>query len=136
MDRTPPPLAPWSSDDQVRESRDERSRVALRRASALHCVRAQPVAGLARLVEDSIVPALVRGQRTAPEPPEPGPGRMRPTAVDVSEFARISLCGPRGKLRTYVEDLRDRGVSLEALYLDLLAPAARRPWGHVAERPV
>ena len=123
MDRTPPLLALWSSDDEVREPRDERSRVALRRASALHCVRAQPVAGLARVVEDSIVPALVRGQRTAPEP---APGRTRPSAVDVSEFARISLSGPVGALRTYVEDLRDRGVSLESLYLDLLAPAARR----------
>jgi len=76
-------------------------------------------------VEDTIVPALVRGQRQARGTVPVVPAAIA-TPVDAAEFARISLAGPQRLLEDYVETLRGQGVSLESLYLDLLAGAARR----------
>lgn len=125
MDRTPPQPDPRDANEEATDARDDRSRVALRRAATRHSVQAEPVAGLARVVEDTIVPALVRGQLQARSAgatvPTPGV-----TPVDAAEFARISLAGPVGLLQDYVEALRTQGVSLEQIYIDLFPGAARR----------
>jgi methanogenic corrinoid protein MtbC1 len=58
-----------------------------------------------------------------------GIGDNRPDGVapeDVVEFSRLILKRDTADAFAFMEQLRDRGASEEALYLDLLAPTARR----------
>lgn len=81
---------------------------------------------LARSVEAEIIPRLLlafhgseRGD-VEPEAAEAGYSR------EVVEFARIVLTKGTGEACDYVEMMRDRGQSLETIYLDLIEPAAHR----------
>jgi len=84
------------------------------------------MARLVRTIEGEIVPRLVLARRvsTAQEP-----GNLRhsrpPDACDVTELVRLLLSHDTGVGSAYVETVRQRGVSLEVICLDLLAPAAR-----------
>ncbi|SCZ43011.1 cobalamin B12-binding domain-containing protein [Afifella marina] len=49
-------------------------------------------------------------------------------AVDVDEFARLLLARDASVAFAYVDMARARGVGLEALLLELMAPAATRLW--------
>lgn len=58
-----------------------------------------------------------------------GIGDNRPDGVapeDVVEFSRLILKRDTADAFAFMEQMRDRGASEEALYLDLLAPTARR----------
>ncbi len=58
-----------------------------------------------------------------------GIGDNRPDGVvpeDVVEFARLILKRDTADAFAFLDQLRDRGASEEAVYLDLLAPTARR----------
>lgn len=88
---------------------------------------------LAQAVERDIIPRLVNAARihgvaaasVRPVLVRSGPG---PSVVLVAEDA-VQLAGlameNEGEALRYVEALRLRGAAMEALYLDLLAPAAR-----------
>jgi len=84
------------------------------------------MARLVRTIEGEIVPRLVLTRRVSTSPEA---GHMRqatpPDACDVTELVRLLLAHDTGVGSAYVETVRQRGVSLETICLDLLAPAAR-----------
>ena len=86
----------------------------------------QSLAPLARTIELEIIPRLVLARRAAQ-------GAAAIEAIEagvigsdhVLEFAGLVLAHDVPVAIAYVEAARERGVSLEAVYLDLLAPSAR-----------
>ncbi|EGJ10565.1 coenzyme B12-binding aerobic repressor [Rubrivivax benzoatilyticus JA2 = ATCC BAA-35] len=77
-----------------------------------------PPARAGRPLEGEVVPLLGRGGRVDPS--------ARVADDDLSRFIEFALApGDAGWLEM-IADLRERGVPVETLYLDLLAPAARR----------
>lgn len=92
-------------------------------------------AKLARVVEAQVIPRLVQAHLAdarrgagplsrAEEACTEELGRI--TADDVREFTGLVLAPDAGVALAYVAVRRARGATREALYLDLLAPAARR----------
>lgn len=78
-----------------------------------------------RTIEAEIVPRLVlnrRGQAAV----KPHAGGWSATEADVVEFARLVLARDASLSNSFIAGLRARGASIEALYLDLFTPAARR----------
>jgi len=99
--------------------------------------RGQPgqlLAGLIDTVEAEIVPRLILARRSAPEPVEVPAGVSADDSTaegwlrqpgDVLELADL-LVNDRFRIASsFVESVQSRGIPLETLYLDLLAPAAR-----------
>jgi methanogenic corrinoid protein MtbC1 len=86
----------------------------------------QRLARIANTIESEIVPRLVLAHRGAPGMAK-GAARDGPTAdaEQVARFANLILERDVGDALASIEELRARGVSLESVYLDLLAPAAR-----------
>ncbi len=83
------------------------------------------MARLVRTVEAEIVPRLLLSRRSVP--PEPIPGNAEEVdAGDAAELARLLLVYDVEVPFAYVEAIRYRGVSVQHIYLHLLAPAARR----------
>lgn len=82
---------------------------------------------LNRTIEGEIVPRLMMAFDTGPqeEPDVPETDNM-PTSGDLEEFVHLLLNHDAAIAIRYVGELRSRGTPLAAIYLDLLAPAARR----------
>lgn len=81
---------------------------------------------LARTIEQEIIPRLMLAHRTAAGP------LLRPAGVgyvistdDVKHFAKLVLSHEEDMAFATIQTLRAREVSVEKLYLDLLAPTAR-----------
>ncbi|MFZ5558094.1 MAG: cobalamin B12-binding domain-containing protein [Pseudomonadota bacterium] len=84
---------------------------------------------LTHAIEVEIIPRLILARRALPQPQglaDAALGRNAPSAGDITEFTRLVLAHDVGVATAYVEALRGRGVALEAVFLDLLAPAARQ----------
>lgn len=81
---------------------------------------------LVRTIEGEIIPRLLLALQSAPAA-EASEGIARSTATvdDVAEFARLVATHDVTVATAYVNALLNRGVSLEKIYLELLAPAAR-----------
>ncbi len=79
----------------------------------------QPVA-----VVKTIIPKIVLALRSAPTPKPVESADRPPTAVE--QFAALTLGNDDDAAFGYVQDLLTRGHSVEAVFLDLLAPAARQ----------
>jgi len=83
-------------------------------------------ANLMRDIENQVVPRLVLAHRSAARTAGGTPGAANvPSGQDVIDFAQLVMSRDVGTLLQSVYALQHRGVSLESLYLDLLAPAAR-----------
>ena len=81
------------------------------------------MARLVRTIEGEIVPRLVMARRVVRVPaPIDSKG---PDEADVKELVRLLLAHDVGVASAYVETVRQRGATLEAVCLRLLAPAAR-----------
>lgn len=81
---------------------------------------------LARTIEQEIIPRLMLAHRTAAEP------LLRPTNLarvvsfdDVKQFAKLVLSHDEDAAFAAIHSLRAREVSIDRIYLELLAPAAR-----------
>ena len=84
------------------------------------------MARLVRTIEGEIIPRLMLAHRSgAGEAVSSPPGPAGLSAQDVQAFSRLVLKKDLAEATAFVEARRARGSSLEALYLDLLAPAAR-----------
>jgi MerR family transcriptional regulator, light-induced transcriptional regulator len=95
--------------------------------------------GIASTIEFEIVPRLVLAHRTgftsATSAASAAAGETiatgltgldwRPGTEQVAEFSQIVLSRDVADAFAYIADLRTGGISLEAIYLDLLAPSAR-----------
>ena len=81
---------------------------------------------LARTIEQEIIPRLMLAHRTAPEPlVRPAGAAYVITADDVKQFAKLVLSHQEDIAFATIQTLRARDVSVEKIYLDLLAPTAR-----------
>ena len=81
---------------------------------------------LAKAVEYEIIPRLMLAHRVPQECAEhPLTTHQRVTPEDVALFAELVLHEEDNVVRDCVIALRDRGVPVESIFLDLLAPVAR-----------
>jgi MerR family transcriptional regulator, light-induced transcriptional regulator len=86
----------------------------------------QTMGRLLRTIEGEIIPRLLLALQSAPGAmASEGIGRSDAGVDDVAEFARLIARHDVSVASAYVSALLNRGVSLEKIYLDLLAPAAR-----------
>jgi hypothetical protein len=81
---------------------------------------------LARMIEQEIIPRLMLAHRALPDPVlrQAGPAHAI-GADDVKQFAKLVLSHEEDVAFGAVQSLRARDVSIERIYLDLLAPTAR-----------
>ncbi len=81
---------------------------------------------LTRTIESEIIPRLMLayGDQGTHEPGSPAAGPA-PDARDVENFAALLLLPDMLVAAGFAESIRNRGVSLETIFLDLFAPAAR-----------
>jgi methanogenic corrinoid protein MtbC1 len=121
-------VAGWScfegGDD---DDASDRSHVA-RTRGVPHCEGSgDRLAKLVRTIEDEIIPRLVLARRAAPGAPAiPALVSRLPSAADVADFTQLILANDVAVAASYVEALRARGTALETVFLELLAPCARR----------
>lgn len=88
---------------------------------------AERLAGLVRTIEGEVIPRLVLAHRSAGLPPSTlGLPPLLPSASDVAEFATLAVDHDATVLAAHIQKLRARGLSIEAVFLHLLAPCARR----------
>jgi len=82
---------------------------------------------LRRTVEAELLPRLVLAHRTPPVPPQlsAAVGRLLDEA-EIEEFVRRVRGIQEPSLDSYIGALLEAGVTPESIYLDLMAPAARR----------
>jgi len=84
------------------------------------------LARLMRTLEADIIPRLVRTHRAAPEVGLPPAEQVLPlAAAEVQHFARLAIGHDASAIGQMIGDLRARGLKVESIYIDLLAPAAR-----------
>ncbi len=94
---------------------------------------AQRQARLAQVVSGQIIPQLLRlHSEIVPEAPpiEHVVEALAPTSADISGLADIVLGNDLEAALAYVLVLRDRGLSMESLFIELLEPTARH-LGHL-----
>jgi len=84
------------------------------------------VAVLARALESEVIPRLVLSRhRGAAQPAHDDLSLPRPTQADVEALAAHAARGDQAAAAALVGALRARDVTLDRIYLDLLAPTAR-----------
>ena len=82
----------------------------------------QPVA-VVKTIKTQIIPKIVLALRSTPKTAEKAKQQLL-TAVE--QFAALALGNDDGAAFAYVEQLLAEGTSVEAIFLELLAPAARQ----------
>ncbi len=87
--------------------------------------RSSGVLALADIIEREVIPRLVLAHRTAPAYVDRAPAAL-PTEEEVTTLTALSVRGNAVDIAAYVEGILGRDVPLERVYLDLLAPVARR----------
>lgn len=85
--------------------------------------RRGPIRGLTHAIETKIVPRLVLAGRITPPAGAVAPA---PDSPEVAALAELVLTSDFAAATAFVEALHAGGQALEMLYLDLLAPTARR----------
>lgn len=84
-------------------------------------------ADLAATIEGEIVPRLLMLRATFGRPPRwIAPSFPAPDVADVAELARLLLRHDEAVAGAFVRIIANLGVPLDRIYLDLLAPTARR----------
>ncbi|WP_299622220.1 B12-binding domain-containing protein [Pelagibius sp.] len=81
---------------------------------------------LVKTIEGEIIPRLVLAHKTTP--PECNGEQVeqaKPCVDDITELTSLVLKSDATMAQRYVDLLRERGVALESIFLDLLAPAAK-----------
>lgn len=82
---------------------------------------------LAKAIETEIIPRLMLAHRTASSVTSPNPSgsRREVTQKNVEDFTGLVLSADDNLAHLCINSMRDQGVSIEAIYVDLLAPVAR-----------
>lgn len=82
---------------------------------------------LERTIQNEIVPRLLASHRAGPIAPSVASAMARHMSdTDVAAFVEFVRGPDDGQAHQFVRDLLDSGAPVEAVYLDLLAPTARR----------
>lgn len=86
------------------------------------------LARLVQTIEGEIIPRLMLAHRAAARVPSVpgGDTSLLPTPREISEFGRIVIARSAAVASSYVDTLLARGMTLDTLFLHLLAPTARR----------
>ncbi len=81
---------------------------------------------LADTIEHEIIPRLLMAHRVPPALAALGGGGMSAVSEeDVIALEQLLLHGDDSLALAFIDGIRERGITLEAIYLDLLSPAAR-----------
>ncbi len=81
------------------------------------------VGHLVRTIEQEVIPRLAQAHRSPA--PSTEPLSAAPSAAEVQTFVARILDGADADVMGLIGQLRRRGMSVQAVYLELLAPAAR-----------
>jgi methanogenic corrinoid protein MtbC1 len=82
---------------------------------------------LTKVIERDIIPRLFLAHRDPHRPLEPDQRFATPSLpLDCDDFAKLVLGNEPEKIMDQVQTLLDHGMALKRIYLDLLAPVARR----------
>ncbi len=85
------------------------------------------LAHLARAIEADVIPRLVEAYRQGGAAANSGPaGGPAPSAGQVAVFVQLIIGDSEPDIQMAVDSRRRAGMSIESLYLDLFAPAARQ----------
>lgn len=82
------------------------------------------LARLARTIETDVIPRLVQAHRPGAANPQPGSAVTAEADVDV--FVETIIHATEAQTVLALDALRERGVAVESIYLDLFGPTARR----------
>ena len=126
MDRSAKERLQPGETPEERACREEAERLGLpldAASAALHegTPAQRRMARLVQTLESDIIPRLVKAHRL----PGASAGVEGPPWPDVVQFARLSHAHDEAPMHAVVHGLRQGGVPVERIYLDLLAPAAR-----------
>ena len=80
---------------------------------------------LAKTIENEIIPRLMLAHQVDVARTVAGQSGNGVARLDVQEFAELAMTQDAAICASYVAAFLDRGVAVEAIYLDLLAPTAR-----------
>lgn len=84
------------------------------------------LANLVRTIEGEVIPRLVLAHRNVEQNALVFGIRVKlPSIEDVVEFAALAVDHDASFLTAHVQKLRARGMPIESIYMDLLAPSAR-----------
>jgi methanogenic corrinoid protein MtbC1 len=82
---------------------------------------------LSRMIASEVIPRLVHGLRAARAAEGlPPPAAASIAAADIADIVALVLAEEADIVFAHVESLLRRGVGVQAIFLDLLAPAARQ----------
>ncbi len=82
---------------------------------------------LVKTLEAEVIPRLVEAHRVKPiSEVLPAVLRPTPTPAEVEEFVQLLLHRDDASITTFITALRSRGMSVDVVFLDLLATAANR----------
>lgn len=82
------------------------------------------LARLARTIESDVIPRLVQAHRPGAANPEPGSALA--AQADVDAFVHQIIHASEADTVQAIDSMRERGVGVESIYLDLFGPTARR----------
>jgi len=81
---------------------------------------------LVKTLESEVIPRLLEAHRASPTGLLPLVSLCPPpTAQDVSDFVQLVLHSADLQIHDCISDIRQKGMSVEMVYLDLLAPSAK-----------
>jgi MerR family transcriptional regulator, light-induced transcriptional regulator len=115
-----PSQTEWANDEQAVAWSDADGGVAK--------ATKQRLVHLARTIETDVIPRLVQAHRApaANSPASPTASSALPSAAELEQFVQQVISDGEVKVSDTLNAMRARGVTVEALYLDLFAPTARR----------
>lgn len=79
---------------------------------------------LGRTIESEVIPRLMMAHRTSDVREQPA-SLLHVNREDIAELARIVIEHETSVASAYVEALRNQGVPIDAIFMELLAPTAR-----------
>ncbi len=83
------------------------------------------LATVARAIQREVVPRLLVATRGRAEERGGGLGNVTVTAADIEDFTQLVMAHDRRAAGAFIEALRERGLPVSDVLLDLLAPSAR-----------
>ncbi|NMN04976.1 methanogenic corrinoid protein MtbC1 [Novosphingobium sp. SG919] len=99
-------------------------------AARRECTLAFPPAAVDALISEQIIPRLLMAQAHSVPPRDVTPGNLTVDPAEAQRFASLPLQLEADELLVVVEGILARGVSVESVFVDLLATSARRLGQH------